>query len=153
MSSAGLSRQPSCRLTHATRFEKGQQVKRWLPRVAVDAALRGTPAWFARWFPRKPVVDDRAFQGENEGYPGHWREFPQAWPRYAMDDPSIQDRLREALDELPETWRGVVMERDGRGASPDAAHDLTPAQERAVLNRARAHLRQRLADLVEGRRR
>jgi RNA polymerase sigma-70 factor, ECF subfamily len=134
-------------------------MKRWLPRVAVDAALRGkrgTPAWFARWFPGKPIIDDRAFQGPDEPYPGHWREFPAEWPPDAATDPAVQDRLRDALDELPATWRDVVLDRDGQDAAADpvsAAHDLTPAQERAILNRARAQLRERLANLFEGRRR
>jgi hypothetical protein len=37
-------------------------------------------AW-AHGFRAKPLVPDAAFQATNEPYPGHWRRFPQPWPR------------------------------------------------------------------------
>jgi RNA polymerase sigma-70 factor, ECF subfamily len=134
-------------------------MKRWLPRTAVDAALRGGPrgdkaAWWSRWFPKTPVVDDSEFQDQAEPYPGHWREFPRPWPADVEDTPEAQARLRAAIEELPDTWREVVLDRDGRHRDPSrvrADRDLTAEQERAILNRSRAHLRARLAALFGGR--
>jgi RNA polymerase sigma-70 factor (ECF subfamily) len=134
-------------------------MKRWMPRTAVDAALRGgtrgdNAAWWSRWFPKTAVVDESEFQDQSEPYPGHWREFPQSWPVHAEDISEAQARLDAELAELPETWREVVLDRDGRQRDPErvrADHDLTPEQERAILNRARAYLRARLVVLFGGR--
>jgi DNA-directed RNA polymerase specialized sigma24 family protein len=58
--------------------------------------------------------------------------------------------LRHALSDLPPRWRAVIERRDVDGV--DAATvagelGLTGAQQRAMLNRARAELRRRLATL------
>jgi DNA-directed RNA polymerase specialized sigma24 family protein len=63
-------------------------------------------------------------------------------------DPEVRDALATALEELPATWREVVIARDGLGR--DAADvserlGLTLHQQRAILNRSRARLRERLA--------
>jgi RNA polymerase sigma-70 factor, ECF subfamily len=134
-------------------------MKRWLPRTAADAALRGgaggdNAAWWSRWFPKTPVVDESEFQDETEPFPGHWREFPRPWPVDAEDTPEVQARLRAALEELPETWREVVLDRDGLHRDPERVRedrDLAPQQERAILNRSRAFLRGRLDALLGGR--
>jgi RNA polymerase sigma-70 factor (ECF subfamily) len=63
-------------------------------------------------------------------------------------DPELRDALAAAIAELPATWREVVIARDGRGrdAVEVSQHlGLTLRQQRAILNRARARLRERLA--------
>jgi RNA polymerase sigma-70 factor, ECF subfamily len=96
----------------------------------------------ARFF-RAPLVPDRAFQDDGEPYPDHWRRFPQPWgPEVATPD-----ALEAALAALPETWRRVVLRRDRDGvddADVAAELGLTLEQERDVLARARAALRDRL---------
>jgi DNA-directed RNA polymerase specialized sigma24 family protein len=59
--------------------------------------------------------------------------------------------LREALADLPPRWRTVIECRDVEGI--DAATvarelGLAGAQQRAMLNRARAELRRRLVTLL-----
>ena len=109
-------------------------------------------AWIGRWtrsFPPAATVDASRFQGPGEPYPRHWRRFPRAWPRVDPDDPAVQQALADALDELPRPWRDVVVARDlqGRTARETSARQgITPAQQRAMLNRARARLRERLAE-------
>ena len=109
-----------------------------------------------RWARRKepaPSVDPARFQGEDEPYPRHWREFPADWPPVDPDDPAVAEVLAAGVDELPPLWRSVVIARDGRGESAaqvTAQFGVSESQQRAILNKARAALRQRLADHFGG---
>ncbi len=134
-------------------------MKGWLSRAAAATVLRGEErgnrvARWSRWFPRTPAVDGARFQDDGEPWPRHWRRFPAPWRRVDPADPAVRRRLTEALGELPEQWRAVVWQRDVQHRSPaevSADLGLSDEQQRAMLNRARAHLRERLADLA-GRR-
>lgn len=107
-------------------------------------------AW-ARSFRAEPLVPDAAFQGAGEPYPGHWRRFPEPWPAASAGGPGAAARTSEqqaaldaALARLPELWRHVVTARDVRRRDDQqvaADLDLTIEQERAILARARAALR------------
>jgi RNA polymerase sigma-70 factor, ECF subfamily len=127
----------------------------WLTRAAADAALRGEEPrnrfarWTARWFPPTPTVAQSRFQDVGEPFPRHWRRFPAPWPTVDAADPTLQAALAGAIGELPATWREVVIARDGLGrdaADVSARLGLTPGQQRAILTRARALLRERLAE-------
>lgn len=128
---------------------------RWLTRAATAAAQRAEQPrtrfarWTARWFPPTPTVSASRFQDEGEPYPRHWRRFPAPWPVADAADPALQAALADAVGALPATWREVVLARDGLGrdaADISARLGLTARQQRAILTRARAALRQRLAD-------
>jgi DNA-directed RNA polymerase specialized sigma24 family protein len=132
-------------------------MKAWLARAAASTVLRGEhprdrlARWtrWSRWFPPTPTVEEARFQGADEPRPGHWREFPRAWPALAPAAPEVRDTLAAALDELPRPWREVVLARDVRRRSAAEVGEqlgVTPAQQRAILNRARARLRERLAE-------
>ncbi|HEU5266156.1 MAG TPA: sigma factor-like helix-turn-helix DNA-binding protein [Jatrophihabitans sp.] len=102
----------------------------------------------ARWFAPTPTVPESAFQHAGEPFPGHWRRFPAPWPTLDPADPELRDTLAAALDELPATWREVIIARDGLGRDAREISDrlgLTARQQRTILNRARARLRERLA--------
>jgi RNA polymerase sigma-70 factor (ECF subfamily) len=128
-------------------------MKGWLARAAAYTVLRGENprnrlARWSRWFPTTATVDESRFQGADEPYPRHWREFPQAWPAVEPADPAVRDTLASALDDLPRPWRDVVIARDIRRLSPAEVSEqqgITPEQQRAMLNCARASLRERLA--------
>jgi DNA-directed RNA polymerase specialized sigma24 family protein len=65
----------------------------------------------------------------------------------------VQDTLAAAIEELPATWREVIIARDslGRNAVDVSAQlGLRPRLQRAILNRARARLRERLAGRLVG---
>jgi RNA polymerase sigma-70 factor (ECF subfamily) len=116
--------------------------KGWLSRALAGMAARGE---------EPPSVDAARFQGPEDPFPGHWREFPARWPRIDPADPAVRARLRAAVGELPETWQAVVRQRDVRERPPaevSADLGLTAAQQRAMLNRARAYLREQLAVLL-----
>ena len=98
----------------------------------------------ARWFRARPLVPDAAFQDPAEPYPGHWRRFPTPWPAGLRPQHAA---LRAALDELPDAWREVLLRHDVVGDDDDrvaTALGLTVEQERDVLARARAAVRDRL---------
>jgi hypothetical protein len=131
--------------------------KNWLARAEMNAVRRGTRSVFAvagRWFRARPVVPDSAFQDEGEPYPGHWRHAPRLW----LPARPAAAQVLAALEELPATWRKVLLRHDGLPRAPDGPTGpaevdaavagelgLTVDQERDILTRARAALRDRLA--------
>jgi DNA-directed RNA polymerase specialized sigma24 family protein len=130
-------------------------LKGWLARAAARSAEHG-PArsgvrrWI-RWLPAHADPVDRRFQGSDEPHPRHWRTGPTPWPAGSTDDPAVRERLDRAVRSLPPLWRAVLLARDGdRQPAEQVAADLgiSLAQQRRILNRARAAVR----DEVAGRR-
>jgi RNA polymerase sigma-70 factor (ECF subfamily) len=129
-------------------------MKRWLARAMANTASRCEEPRTrfarqpARWFAPTPTVPPSRFQDTAEPFPRHWRRFPEPWAMADPADPELRDALAAAIAELPATWREVVIARDGRGRDADEVSQhlgLTLRQQRAILNRARARLRERLA--------
>jgi RNA polymerase sigma-70 factor (ECF subfamily) len=127
-----------------------------LARAVASTVVRGEEprnrfARWSRWFPATPAVDEARFQGADDPYPRHWREFPGPWPPVDPADPAVRTHLRDAIGELPGAWQAVVRQRDveGRGAAEVSTDlGLTAEQQRAMLNRGRAFLRERLAQVL-----
>jgi RNA polymerase sigma-70 factor (ECF subfamily) len=126
----------------------------WLARAAANTALRGQEPrnrfarWTARWFARTPTVPESRFQEAGEPFPRHWRRFPDPWPMADPADANVRDTLAAAIEDLPTTWREVVIARDVLDRNADEVSErlgLTLQQQRVILNRARARLRERLA--------
>jgi RNA polymerase sigma-70 factor, ECF subfamily len=109
---------------------------------------------WSRRFRAEPVVPDADFQAATDPYPGHWRRFPEPWPVAPAGRPEAagltyeqQTALDAALTGLPDRWRDVLMAhdveaRDDRQIADDL--DLTVDQERDILTRARAAVRDQL---------
>src|SRR6266498_2240041 len=101
----------------------------WLARAAANTALRGEEPrnrfarWTARWLARTPTVPGSRFQDAGEPFPRHWRSFPDPWPMVDPADLDVRDTLAAASEQL----------------------GLTLQQQRVILHRARATLRERLA--------
>jgi RNA polymerase sigma-70 factor, ECF subfamily len=122
--------------------------KNWLARVEANTVRNGlrrvVDAW-ARGFRQRPIVPDSAFQAADEPYPGHWRRFPDRWPPRG---PEHRAAAQAALDELPDSWRRVLLSRDVVGhtdAQVAAELGLSVEQVRDILTVARAAVRERLA--------
>jgi RNA polymerase sigma-70 factor, ECF subfamily len=141
-------------------FEGRSSLKTWVFRILLNKAQR-LGGRESRTIPYSsldgedegPTVDPSRFQSPNEPYPGHWREFPAPWPD--PEDAALAGELRRragaALAELPERQRVVLALRDIEGY--DAAEvcsilDITAANQRVLLHRARAHVRHRLESYV-----
>jgi DNA-directed RNA polymerase specialized sigma24 family protein len=125
----------------------------WLERAGLAGVRRSEEPrnrfarFTARWLGPTPTVAASRFQDDGEPFPRHWRRFPDPWPAVDPADPEVRGALAAALDELPATWRAVVIARDAldQGAEEVSARlGLTGPQQRAILNRARARLRERL---------
>jgi len=131
-------------------------MRNWLARAAANTVPRGgrgNPlARWSRWLGRTGVVRDRAFQSADDPHPGHWRRLPTPWP------PSPDSGRPRAASALP--WPsclppGARVQRHDLDQESDAtvARDLglTVGQERRVLTRARAALRDALHQHVAGK--
>jgi RNA polymerase sigma-70 factor, ECF subfamily len=104
------------------------------------------------------TVDPARFRTVDDPYPGHWKpnEVPSPFP----DTPEgsvlgneLVDVARRELDKLPERQRIVVTLRDMLGfdsAEVRELLDISTANQRVLLHRGRAAVRQVLEDyLVE----
>jgi len=141
-------------------FEGRSSLKTWVFRILINKAQRlggresRTVPYSALTIDDEgPTVDPSRFQGADGPYPGHWREWPAPWPD--PEDAALAGELRRragaALAELPERQRVVLALRDVEGY--DAAEvcsilDITAANQRVLLHRARAHVRRRLENYV-----
>jgi RNA polymerase sigma-70 factor (ECF subfamily) len=102
------------------------------------------------------TVDPARFRGNDDPYPGHW--LPQEVPAPFPDTPEgsvLGDELlaltRRELARLPERQRVVVTMRDLLGLDSDEVCELlniSTANQRVLLHRGRAALRQALEDYV-----
>lgn len=138
-------------------FEGRAAFRTWVYRILVSTAKkrgvregRSLP-WSSVAGPDDgPTVDPSRFRGPEDPYPGGWREFPPAWatPEEVALSTEIHTLLGEILDALPARQRAVLSLRDVSGHSAREVCELleiTPANQRVLLHRARAVVRERLA--------
>ena len=134
-------------------FEGRAMLRTWVFRILVNVARR-RGRLEARAFVELegPTVDPDRFRDEDDPYPGHWREdaAPAAWePEPALLAAEFRAVLGRALAELPERQRAVVELRDVHGLEPTEVCellDLTLGNQRVLLHRGRARLREALAE-------
>jgi RNA polymerase sigma-70 factor (ECF subfamily) len=136
-------------------FEGRSSLKTWVYRILVNIARRrgGREARTVPWssvLPADtgPTVEPDAFQGPDEPNPGHWRAFPTAWPELEVLAGEVRAELAAAVEQLPDRQRAVLTLRDVEGygaAEVCEILELTAANQRVLLHRARASVRARLA--------
>jgi len=148
------------------RFEARSSLKTWICRILVNRARtraqrdgRLVP-FSAFWGPDdeadEPSVDPSRFyaSGQNEG---HWTSMVQSWedlPEESLLSEETRERVHAAIEALPVNQRTVITLRDVEGwQSSDvcAALELSEANQRVLLHRARAKVRQALERYFEGR--
>jgi RNA polymerase sigma-70 factor (ECF subfamily) len=103
------------------------------------------------------TVDPARFRGSDDPYPGHW--LPDEVPSPFPDTPEgsvlgneLVDVARRELDNLPERQRMVVTLRDMLGFDSSEVCDLldiSMANQRVLLHRGRAAVRQVLEDYLK----
>ena len=101
-----------------------------------------------------PTVDPALFRSADDPYPGGWRSFPVEWRSVegSVLDGEVRLRVGEAIDALPERQRIVITLRDVLGHSTEEVCqllDVSGANQRVLLHRARAAVRTRLASYLE----
>jgi RNA polymerase sigma-70 factor (ECF subfamily) len=138
------------------RFEQRSSLRTWITRILMNKARtrgvrdrRSVP--FSSTFPA-----DRFLPPDHPEWPGHWATPPPSWdelPPECLEAQETLGRVRAAIDELPPLHRQVITLRDIDGWPPDeicTVLDLTPANQRVVLHRARARVRSALESYLTG---
>jgi len=144
------------------RFEGRSSLRAWVFTIVVNRArthgvreARTTPmSQLGRDDDTGPTVDASRFQGPDGEYPGHWTSMgaPQPWDevpdRRTLTREAI-DLVEVAIEQLPPRQRLVVTLRDVHGVSSEetcAVLEISAENQRVLLHRARAALRQRLEE-------
>ena len=125
------------RTIHA--FEGRAALKTWIFRILVNAANAHLKRE-ARSVPATAEVIDLAQARARRAAPA---------PHDELERRETVRELAAAIEELPPAQRSVIVLRDLRGWSADEVCDhldLTDANQRVLLHRARAHVRAALAD-------
>ena len=147
------------------RFEGRASVRTWITRILMNKARtrgvrdrRSVP--FSSSVPSS--VDDPTFPpdrflpADHPQWPGHWASRPPSWDDVTAERVEAREtlaRVRTAIEELPPLHRQVITLRDVDGwpaAEVCALLDLTAANQRVVLHRARARVRAALETYLMG---
>ncbi|CAA0109357.1 ECF RNA polymerase sigma factor SigW [Mycolicibacterium vanbaalenii] len=103
------------------------------------------------------TVDPARFRGGDDEWPGHWTDdstpsaFPTS-PEGAVLGGELMAVARRELDRLPERQRIVVTLRDVLDMDSDEVRkllDISVANQRVLLHRGRAAVRQALEDYLK----
>jgi RNA polymerase sigma-70 factor (ECF subfamily) len=147
------------------RFEARSSLKTWICRILTNRArtraqreVRTVP-FSSFWGPEderdEPSVDPSRFR-TSEPYIGHWASRPNSWedlPEQKLLSEETQALIVAAIDALPANQRTVITLRDvGGWASADvcASLEISEANQRVLLHRARSKVRQALEQYLNG---
>ena len=129
------------------RFEGRSSLKTWLYRILLNRAR--SAANREQRAGRPEPIDDERFDAS-----GAWATPPEPWADRADDRlmaAHLAERVQTLLCELPEAQQQVVLLRDVDGMSAAEVAELvgvTDGNQRVLLHRGRARLRQLLASEV-----
>lgn len=142
------------------KFEGRSSLKTWLfavmTNIAKSRGIREHREQDALAAAVVTTVDPARFHARGEREAGSWKEPPTAFPE-TPEGSVLANEFRAValveLDKLPERQRAVVTMRDMLGF--DSAEvcellDVSPANQRVLLHRGRAAIRQALEDYVRG---
>jgi RNA polymerase sigma-70 factor, ECF subfamily len=127
-------------------FEGRSTLKTWLFRILVNRVRSARASEERRTLDRRPAVDPSRFDAS-----GQWAEPVQHWDEGVderVDASIVVPALRGALDQLPARQREVVLLRDVEGLTSEEACEVLgvePGNQRVLLHRGRAALRDRLS--------
>jgi RNA polymerase sigma-70 factor (ECF subfamily) len=141
-------------LTGIDRFEGRSALATWIFSILVHQA-KNHSARERRSQPMSAVAPDRAeepavdpdrFQTDDDAWPGHWATPPRPWqkPERRLLSLEARERLKEALEQLPDRQRLIVALRDVEGLSAQEVCnllELSQENQRVLLHRGRSRLR------------
>jgi RNA polymerase sigma-70 factor (ECF subfamily) len=143
------------------RFEGRSSLKTWVFRILVNTAKtraqrEGRSLPFSALHdparvPEAAVDADRFRPEDDERFPGHWSSPPRELPEERLLAAETRELIASAIDALPPTQRAVISLRDVEGWSSDEvrnALDLSEVNQRVLLHRARARVRQALEEYL-----
>lgn len=143
-------------------FEGRSSLRTWVYQILVNTAKRRgvresrvVPWGSLTEEDRGATVDPGLFRDADDQYPGGWLSFPQEWhsAEGSVLAGEVRAHLRAAIDALPERKRVVITLRDVMGHSSDEVCDMleiSGANQRVLLHRARAAVRAQLAGFLVG---
>jgi RNA polymerase sigma-70 factor, ECF subfamily len=150
-------------LSGLARFEGRSSLRTWTFSILVNRARTHgarearTLTWSSLDSGEGPSTEDR-FAGTGDKHPLPWTSIhvPSRWDtvpeNVALSREALQ-QLDQALSALPPRQRKVVTMRDVCGMTADevcATLNISPQNQRVLLHRARAVLREALADYYRG---
>src|SRR3954453_7637292 len=139
-------------------FEGRSRLRTWVVGIVVNIARRRAQrdgrsvSWADVEDESGPTVDPRRFRSPGEPYAGGWTEqgAPRGWePEGVLLAGEAMELLARGLAELPARQRAVVTLYDVHGLTAEevcAVLELSPGNQRVLLHRGRARLRQLLED-------
>jgi RNA polymerase sigma-70 factor (ECF subfamily) len=143
------------------RFEGRSSLKTWVFRILANTAKtraqrEGRVIPFSSLqdparVPEASVDAERFLPDDHEHHPGAWASPPRELPEERLLASETRTRIAEAIDALPASQRAVIMLRDVQGWSSDEvcnALDITEVNQRVLLHRARAKVRNALEDYL-----
>lgn len=143
------------------RFEARSSLKTWIFRILTNIAKRRARQE-RRTVPLSSLVEDaheghpsvavERFLGPDAAWPGHWATVPQRFSSLPEERLLSQETLQVAAKSiavLPPNQRAVMELRDVHGLTSAEVCDLldiTEANQRVLLHRARSKVRRALED-------
>jgi RNA polymerase sigma-70 factor (ECF subfamily) len=139
-------------------FEGRSRLRTWVVGIVVNIARRRAERdgrvvpWTVAEDESGPTVDPRRFRPSGEQWAGGWTEqgAPREWdPEAVLLAGEAMELLTRGLAELPPRQRAVVTLYDMHGLTAEevcAVLELSPGNQRVLLHRGRARLRQLLED-------
>jgi RNA polymerase sigma-70 factor, ECF subfamily len=145
------------------RFQARSSVKTWIFRILTNSALtRATREARSRPFSAlghdeasEPAVDPSRFIDDSDPHlAGWWAADPGRWaavPERRLLSREASERAFRAIERLPVTQREVIVLRDLEGWTSEevcAALEITCANQRVLLHRARSRVRGELDEYL-----
>jgi RNA polymerase sigma-70 factor (ECF subfamily) len=147
------------------RFEARSSLKTWICRILVNRARTraqrdGRLVPFSSFAAAdeetdEPIVDPSRFHSSGH-QSGHWISMVQSWddlPVESLLAVETRERVQAAIEALPAKQRTVITLRDIEGwQAPDVcvALEISEANQRVLLHRARGKVREALERYFEG---
>jgi RNA polymerase sigma-70 factor, ECF subfamily len=141
-------------------FEERASLRTWISRILVNAARRragreGRAVPFSALGDgeAEPAVDPARFRRDGPGT-GHWLVWPadpSVLPEERLLGAEVRERVQEAITRLRSPQREVFVLRDVEGwPAPEVSEllEITAGNQRVLLHRARAKVRQALEELL-----
>lgn len=98
-----------------------------------------------------PTVDPSRFLDDGR-WAGHWARAPSRMQDEQLQDHQVRALIERAIDDLPPLQRRVILLRDVEGVSAEeacAVLEITEANQRVLLHRARGKVRAMVEALLE----
>ncbi len=143
------------------RFEGRSSLKTWVFRILVNTAKtraqrEGRSIPFSALqdparVPEAAVEPERFLPDDHPQHPGGWASPPRELPEDRLIATETRDVIAQAIEALPANQRAVISLRDVEGWSSEEvrnALDLSEVNQRVLLHRARARVRQALEDYL-----